>query len=61
MKKYNVFNQLTGKTEEASTYEESLILQEKIIDYLNDPSKYSTLRKLKQAISNKNNINRSNW
>jgi len=37
-----------------------LILHEKIIEYLNDPSKYSTLRKLKQAISNKNNISSSN-
>lgn len=32
MKKYNVFNQLTGKTEEALTYEEALILQKKIKD-----------------------------
>lgn len=32
MKKYNVFNQLTGKPEEASTYEEALILQKKIKD-----------------------------
>lgn len=30
MKKYNIFNQLTGKAEEASTYEDALILQEKI-------------------------------
>jgi len=32
MKKYNVFNQLTGKPEEALTYEEALILQKKIKD-----------------------------
>ena len=30
MKKYNIFNQLTGQTEEASTYEDALILQTKI-------------------------------
>ena len=30
MKKYNIFNQLTGKTEEVSTYEEALTLQAKI-------------------------------
>jgi len=30
MKKYNVFNQLTGKAEEASTYENALTLQTKI-------------------------------
>lgn len=30
MKKYNIFNQLTGKAEEASTYEDALNLQEKI-------------------------------
>ena len=30
MKKYNVFNQLTGKAEEVSTYEEALTLKEKI-------------------------------
>jgi hypothetical protein len=32
MKKYNVFNQLTGKPEEALTYEDALILQNKIKD-----------------------------
>jgi hypothetical protein len=32
MKKYNVFNQLTGQPEEVSTYEEALILQKKIKD-----------------------------
>jgi hypothetical protein len=30
MKKYNIFNQLTGQTEEALTYEDALILQDKI-------------------------------
>lgn len=36
MKKYNVFNQLTGKAEEALSYEDALILQEKIKnDYYN--------------------------
>ena len=30
MKKYNVFNQLAGKAEEALTYEDALTLQEKI-------------------------------
>ncbi len=30
MKKYNIFNQLTGKIEEVSTYEEALTLKEKI-------------------------------
>lgn len=30
MKKYNIHNQLTGQTEEALTYEDALILQDKI-------------------------------